>query len=276
MEKVSSQFGNQRVLVFSALNYLVSGVAYKAKQMGLGVLVMGFALHAFSANSHSFLINDDLIHEIIIEKVHEDHLTFSEVLLLGLYDSCNKDLRDQPDIELKQSPSSGSIIDGIRAIDLIVNTGERIWKIVEKNQPVVNWKSHMASALPQGTRCWDELSNWKAPIAKTYKISYHNLFRMKVVEFSFRVIYTHGGDLDGAGQYLTNSTILYRNLDVAWAYNFDALVEIPRVVNLGSKEDPIAGMQMNINWNVSTAMKNSSRAVSFFVYGDGRPVKFLN
>ncbi|MCB0341462.1 MAG: hypothetical protein H6626_13735 [Pseudobdellovibrionaceae bacterium] len=152
----------------------------------------------------------------------------------------------------------------------IVNVGRKIWKVVEDNEPIYEVNRQLASALPKGIECWDQLEGWMPPESAHYGITYKNLWGISVVDFSFRLNYTFGGQYKGLGRFLNNISITPSLINVMLAYHFYADVEVPQVVNLGTTADPIAGAEINLNWRVETAIKKSQNNVSFFVDGQGR------
>jgi len=155
-------------------------------------------------------------------------------------------------------------------LDQIINMGRKIWTIVDANRPVVNVAGNVATAVPQGLTTWQQLQGWQTPTSKTYRVLYENLYGIDVVDFSFRVLFTHGGNLNGKGRYLTNVTIVPASLDVAWGYTFSAQSIVPNVVNTGSTALPVAGMELQLKWTVDTVLKHSESTASFFVRGDGQ------
>lgn len=155
-------------------------------------------------------------------------------------------------------------------IDTIINIGQKIWAIVEAGRPVVNVQLNSASAMPEGIQGWQQLAGWKTPRSSTYRVYYKNVYGMKVVDFSYRVMFTYGGNFNGQGRYVTGATILPAALDVAWGYNFNAAVEIPTVINMGTVENPVGGIQMNVNWDVGTVLRRSQTRNSYFVNGLGQ------
>ncbi len=154
-------------------------------------------------------------------------------------------------------------------LDKIINIGKKAWSVVELGRPVVNIAIDSANALPQGIGCWNHLTGWSVPQSKTYKVSYVNGFNSEVVSFAFRVIYTAGGSFNGAGRYISNATVVPAQLNVAWGYTFNATTVVPNVFNSGTLEQPIAGMQLNLNWSVDTVVKHVQQAESFYIGGDG-------
>ena len=140
-------------------------------------------------------------------------------------------------------------------------------------------KTASASALPSGITCWDQLAGWRPTRSETYDVVYKNLYGIKVVNVRFHIVYTYGGQYKGQGRYLTNATIRFGKVDVLWGYIFNANVEIPQVVNMGTEANPLAGMEMTLKWSVKTrpiSLKKSISSMSFFVSGDGRPTMSLD
>lgn len=165
---------------------------------------------------------------------------------------------------------------GTLVLDQILNYGARIWKIVEANKPVVNVKVATANALPAGTRDWRGYQGWQTPRSRVYRISYKNFYGINVVDFSYRVLYTYGGNVFGKGRYLTNVTILPANLSVAWGYKFDAESAVPSVLNAGTVANPVAAMELLMKWSVDTVVSHNQMTTSFFVRGDGEFVNLTN
>jgi hypothetical protein len=186
-------------------------------------------------------------------------------------------IEDQPSIQaldtkdcaqLNALASEDSILDEI-GWDQIVNIGQKVWEIVQAGKPVVNIETPVAYALPRGLNCWTDLEHWQAPRTQVYEVSYKNGFGMEVVKFRFRLHYTYGGGKAEMGQYLANVSVLPAELNVLWGYNFDAKVEVQPAINLGSRENPIGGLELNVRWTVKTVLKESINSFHFFVQGDG-------
>lgn len=195
--------------------------------------------------------------------------SFSEVHDKGYGKMGNLDLNYQRILQdEKQGQDDGK---GGSGLDLwkIVNIGKEIWKIITDNRPVANIITDSASAVPYGTRDWTDLQGWKMPESKVYRVTYKNGFGSTVVDFSFRVMYTHGGNVHGVGHYLSNVTIVPANLNVSWGYRFSAEGTTPNIMNVGTHEDPIAGIQLMLVWSVDTVTQHSEKSAAFFVRGDG-------
>jgi hypothetical protein len=169
--------------------------------------------------------------------------------------------------EPKPAPSPTPQIPG--KLGTIITIGEKIWAIIEKNRPVVTGTYASISALPAGVKSWTELQGWSEPTIRLYKLVYTNVYKMKVVEFEYRVAYTTGGNLKGKGQYLSRVEVEPKLLNVLWGYKFDANGAVLNVTNVGTSEEPMAAMELNLNWTIGTVMKHHGESVRYYIRGDG-------
>ncbi len=161
-------------------------------------------------------------------------------------------------------------IDAIEVIvDRIINIGKKIWAIVEAGRPVVNVKVDTANALPSGVKCWDELEGWQAPTSKLYQVAYQNGFGSTVISYDFRVSFISGGSYKGQGQYITLASVQPANIYVSWGFKLDAVATVPMVFNQGTHVAPLAGMQLAMNWKVSSPITEIQQAENFFINGTG-------
>jgi hypothetical protein len=154
-------------------------------------------------------------------------------------------------------------------VDKVISIGTKVWKLVEDNKPVVSVSTLKTSVLPQGARDWRQLSGWKAPQSRVYRIAYKNLYGMTVIDYSFRINYTAGGSVKGTGQYLSNISVNTANLEVLWGYRFNASVEAGQALNMGRTGRPIAGQELTVKWEINTAIKHSQSSASYFIRGTG-------
>ncbi len=167
----------------------------------------------------------------------------------------------------KGSPQTSN---GLDTVNQVISTGERIWKIVESNRPVVHSVLPRAHALPRGVSCWTDLQMWSHPQVQDFKISYKNAYGMNVIDFVYRVSFTSGGNLENQGAFLSNVSVQAATLNVSWGFTFNASAQVGQVVNLGSIENPLAGMEMIVNWKASSVLRHMESTQSVFVTGDGQ------
>lgn len=156
------------------------------------------------------------------------------------------------------------------AIDSIVNLGKKVWKLVADGKAVVKAAEVSANAMPVGVTCWTEMEAWQQPVSKVYEIEYENFWGNKVVSYAVRVSFVPGGQYNGLGRYLSQANVTAAGVDVMWGYNLNANAAVNAIYNMGTKESPVAGMQIQVNWTVSNPLMDSTGSKMFAINGNGQ------
>ena len=159
----------------------------------------------------------------------------------------------------------------IVVVDQIIDTGLKIWKIVEDNKPVVDVKTQYASAVPEGITNWAQLSGWGYPEGTgVYGFTVKNFYGVTVVDVSYQVVRTAGGSYKGKGHYLTGVTIEPLNVSVAWGYHVTLAAEVTNVTNADTTgTNPLAGMMLSAKLRIQTAVKDEQGEGIYYLQGDG-------
>ncbi len=175
------------------------------------------------------------------------------------------------DAPAQRGGDGGGIGAGIPILDQMINLGQRIWKIIADNHPVVDVKTQYATALPKGLAGWQDLAGWHPPVGTIYEMTANNAYGMKMINLRYQVLRTYGGSYNGKGRYLTAVTVEPLLVEVGWGYHFSMEASVPdtSVVNVGTSADPVAGMMATLNWHISTAIKDSQGQGEYFLQGDG-------
>jgi hypothetical protein len=158
-------------------------------------------------------------------------------------------------------------------LDTIVNIGKALWEIIQAGKATVDLKTDFANALPEGLKTASALHNWQDPIFKSFRFKFNNVLGLRVVQFNYKVSYTPGGRYNGKGHYLANVTVLPSKIKVKWGYKLFADVIVPKVTNVGSNEDPIAGMQLLLHWKILSIFTHEENTKAFYIRGDGGFIK---
>ena len=90
-----------------------------------------------------------------------------------------------------------------------------------------------------------------------------------MVRFVYRVVLLYGGDVSGIGRYIGFASIEPLEMTTAYLYRFDAQAKVDAVYNMGNSQSPVAGMLLNLKWNISTILKTSSESHTFTLTGTG-------
>lgn len=181
------------------------------------------------------------------------------------------DDRPAPAAAAQPAVPGRDITGAIAALDNIVNLFEKIWNIIEKNQPVVNITTNYANAVPYGANHWSMLQGWSRPATKRYSFAMKNGFGSQVVKVIYQVHYTANGNVQGKGKFLTGVTVEPVSVTTSWGYKVTLVSEVPdsTIANVGTHEDPIASMQVQLRWVVHTSVKDITSKAIYYVQGDG-------
>ncbi len=175
-----------------------------------------------------------------------------------------------PDINSGSSgPDIGEIIDNIGNI---VNIADQVWSIIDKNKAVVNISIDYAAAVPYGTTHWTQLQGWSRPATKRYSFTAKNMLGLQSLKVIYQVHWTYGGNFHGKGKFLTGVTIEPIEVSVPWSHTVDLKAEVPdsTIANVGTSEDPIASMQVQLQWTIKPTLGHAvSQKVIYYVQGDG-------
>lgn len=193
------------------------------------------------------------------------------------------------EVEPVDTPSEISLLDKgyadqigsvITIVDKLIALGKKVWPIVEAGKPVVDINMNTPiSVLPFRNEVspdvtFYEMTNWKAPKAKSFKVVYKNGFGSKVISFVYTVIMQGGGQYEGKGSYLTGVQVIASNVSVAWGFDFNALSALINITNSGSSENPVAGASIRIDYTAKTVLKVIQSSELFYVNGNGEIFKY--
>ena len=150
-----------------------------------------------------------------------------------------------------------------------ITVGQKLWEVIRNNQPVINVKTQSISVLPDSSPTWTEMETWRGPAAKSYTIAAKNLYGVTVISHTYTVAFHHGGSLGGRGQFLANATIIPTNVDVSWGFSLNSQVQVGQPLNTGTKANPVPGVDLSLEWSMSSILKKSQGVDQFHVRGDG-------
>jgi hypothetical protein len=146
----------------------------------------------------------------------------------------------------------------------------KVWDIVVANKPVVTVNLKNASALPNlAENHWERLSGWKHERSITYQMQVTNGYGIKVIDLEYRVKLLFGGGVRGKGRYIASARVTPTKIDVQWGYNLDVGVTVPAVVNMGTEDDPLAAIYLDVTYKIHNILRSTSEGQSYLLQGDG-------
>ena len=156
--------------------------------------------------------------------------------------------------------------DPLSIIDVVL----RAWALVEAGKPVTNVQMKSASALPVlSDGDFRKLVGWMPLRTATYHVFASNGYGLKVVDFTYQVRLMAGGNVRGTGRYIGIASVVPVNTKVLWGFGLESSVNIPQVINMGTEEDPLAGIFIDVNYNIHGTFRDQSETVSYALRGDG-------
>ncbi|HBA60249.1 MAG TPA: hypothetical protein DCZ92_05440 [Elusimicrobia bacterium] len=141
----------------------------------------------------------------------------------------------------------------------LVNGGLAAWKVFSSGAPSGEASSAYASAIPPGmANNWSSVADWKGPKEQLYTYTVTNRLGMDVIKVKYAVSFYYGGTgktaNSPAGSYIANFTVRPVSLEVKWGWHFDMDVVMSDPMNIGTVQRPVALMQADLKWRVSTML----------------------
>jgi hypothetical protein len=162
------------------------------------------------------------------------------------------------------------------AATAIVNTGIAAWNVVNDGAPSGSASSSYASAIPPDwVFQWSSVDGWKGPKEVVYTYTVTNLYNVDVIKVKYVVSFYYGGTENGSipgkvkGKYITNFTVKALEMNVIWGWHFNLDVRMSNPMNIGTKLNPVAFLQSDLNWTISTPFATESGIRSCTVDGNG-------
>lgn len=167
-----------------------------------------------------------------------------------------------------------STLDGVvKIVDKLIAVGQKIYKIVASGKPELTMASNPVSVVPMDDKgkvvAPFLLENWEVPKSKKFRVTIENYMGIDVVDFEFMVIFSYGGSFAGAGKYITSAQVKPTYVDVTWGFTFDVNCSLQSIMNSGTKENPVAGALLMIDYRVVSVLQERVVNKTFYIDGLG-------
>ncbi len=166
----------------------------------------------------------------------------------------------------------GSIIGaalGPSGISAWVTIGQKIWDIIVANKPSAVVQTSRVSVLPVVQADWAKMDSWQGPMTKTYTIQAINGFGTAIASHTYTISFNFNGELNGAGHYISNATIIPSKINVGWGYALNSKVEFSDAVNTGTAASPLPGLSIQLDWSIDNVFRHAEGVENYFIKGDG-------
>ncbi|MBI4352051.1 MAG: hypothetical protein HY550_11480 [Elusimicrobia bacterium] len=170
----------------------------------------------------------------------------------------------------------------------IVNGGVQAWNVINSGKPDASLSSSYASAIPGFSFNWANYSGWKKKeVVYTYTVT--NLMQIDVIKIKYAVSFFYNGQnlttyaaaptdplsalAQGrnavAGHYITNFTVRPLAMNIKWGWKFSLNVRMSDPMNIATSDDPVAFLQSDLNYIVSTPFSTNGSMWTYAVNGLG-------
>jgi hypothetical protein len=154
----------------------------------------------------------------------------------------------------------------------LVALGEDIYNLVIKGKPTNTTSYAPISIIPKDNGVMVDIldvEGFSIPQTRTYEIVYENLFGMDTVVFRYTVMFSHNGSYNGKGAYITGAQIIPVKASTMFGYDFRATMKLGGIQNTATKENPVAGATLLLEYEVKTVLKADLSVDSFYINGKG-------
>jgi len=243
----------------------------------MGIIFVGFVLLSFGVSSNacaqdvSSLQSDPgyfeiVSHETVVTPDVESHETSLEVGHASeAFDP------DASILSQKMKSFEGGV--GLPSELEVVKLGLQVWDVFERNKAVVSAQSAYASALPRGQTDWTKMSGWKPSTGVTIEHIFKNILGMQVVDLKYSVSQTAGGNYAGRGRYIASVQVIPVHVEALWGYTVNMKTDIGQAVNMGTVQEPVAALDLDVSWSVHNILKVTHVTESYRALGTGQLIQ---
>jgi len=153
-------------------------------------------------------------------------------------------------------------------ISTIIAIGKAVWEIIKDGQPVVDYKTDWAGAVPKDVS-WGELEGFKDYKWGPFAWDFDNVLGMTNVKFHWNFAWSCKGSYNGHGSFIMNAGAAVTEIYAAWGYTVDVTCTVDsNPINYGTKVDPIAGLAVEVTLNVKTVLQSFTERCRVTLRGD--------
>lgn len=150
----------------------------------------------------------------------------------------------------------------------IVNIGKKLWPIITDNAPVATLDYDYATGLPQGVTNVSDLENFSDLQYETWRFHATNPFGSILYDVEYTLVHQYGGSYQGNGAYLATVAILPTKVDITWGHKLNMKVAAVSSVNVGTAQDPIASVTLEMSYEIKAFMRTIAVRKLFQFRGD--------
>jgi hypothetical protein len=157
----------------------------------------------------------------------------------------------------------------------VVALGEEIYTLVQKGKPSIQTDYAPVSVVPKDPTTREvvdvfDLEGFSAPVMKQFNtVIKSRMTGMTVVNFTYKVMYSYNGSYNGKGKYLTSVQVVPASVSVSYGWDFKATMRVIQVMNHGTRENPVGGVVVALNYSMKSWGRAEERTDTFHIAGNG-------
>lgn len=153
--------------------------------------------------------------------------------------------------------------------DKLIRIGKELIEIIKANQPVVNIKRDAVHVVPASIQNWQELTGWQMPVVRVFRVQMKNAFGNVMVDVRLKASAMWGGNYRNRGRYLANVVVVPTQIVAQWGVTLDIWSENREPVNVGTMEQPVAGLGFDLRYRAKTWVSEVNGTQDYFITGNG-------
>lgn len=162
----------------------------------------------------------------------------------------------------------------IQAARDLVALGEAIYELVKKGKPSNTTEYAPISVVPRDPISKEyidpfDLENFSMPVEKSFVTKIKSSNGTDAVVFNYKIIYAYGGSWNGQGKYLTSVMVVPSSVRTSYGWDFNATMKLGGILNNGTKANPIAGIIINLKYQMNSWTAAIERTDSIYINGQG-------
>lgn len=239
-------------------------------------LILGLGVSLSAASTFANIVSSGTIKEDVVSRQLQDDGSTVIISKVATPDSFKNSAYVAMRLDQAQRDRDnfdGTEIDEATIIfDKMINLGQKVWKIIADNAPVVDIRYNYANALPQGVTSSSALTGFSDLQYDTWRYRTKNRLGVTTIDIMYSVVHQFGGSLNGRGQYLETVAVVPQRVNVAWGYHVDLNVNQISTTNVGTELAPVAAMVMELTLHSKTVLFDSTIKGIYQVRGDSAEV----
>lgn len=157
----------------------------------------------------------------------------------------------------------------------LVATGEKIYELANKGRPKITTNHAPINVVPKDPMTKEIVDPWdlegaSMPVERNFQAKLNDKKGKQAVAFNFKVVYSYGASLNGAGKYLTNVMVVPVSINAKHGWELTSTMSLTGIMNHGTKADPVVGAMINVKYTMNSMFSAYERNDTIHITGNGQ------